>query len=49
MSAAAIYARVSLDRQREEQTIARKTAALKAFAASLELEVPPEWVFKDEG
>jgi DNA invertase Pin-like site-specific DNA recombinase len=49
MSAAAIYARVSSDRQPEEQTIASQTAALKAFAASLELEVSPDWIFEDEG
>jgi len=49
MSTAAIYARVSSDKQREEQTIASQTAAVKAFAASAGLEVPPEWVFEDEG
>jgi len=49
MKTAAIYARVSSERQKEEQTIASQTAALRAHAASLELEVPVEWVFEDEG
>ena len=49
MTTAAIYARVSSARQKEEQTIASQTAALKQHAASLGLAVPPEWVFEDEG
>lgn len=49
MTLAAIYARVSSARQKEEQTIASQTAALRAHAAESGLEVPPEWVFEDEG
>ncbi len=45
----AIYARVSSARQKEEQTIASQTAALRAHAAATGLAVPPEWVFEDEG
>lgn len=45
---AAIYARVSSEKQKEEQTIASQTAALKQHAAETGLEVPPEWVFEDE-
>ncbi len=45
----AIYARVSSEQQREQQTIASQTAALIEFARSRELEVPKEWVFEDEG
>src|SRR6185503_7274884 len=48
MKTGAIYARVSSDRQKEEQTIASQTAAIKEYAASLELEVPEAWVFEDE-
>ena len=49
MGAAAIYARVSSARQREEETIASQTAALVAHAEQQGLEVPPEWIFEDEG
>ena len=49
MTTAAIYARVSSARQKEEQTIASQTAALRAYAAAHALEIPPEWVFEDEG
>jgi len=49
MKTAAIYARVSSDRQREENTIASQTAALLAFAREQQCEVPPEWVFEDDG
>src|SRR3990172_12628168 len=49
MTIAAIYARVSSARQKEEQTIASQTAALRAHAAESGLEVPPGWVFEDEG
>ncbi len=49
MGTAAIYARVSSARQREEETIASQTAALRAHAEQLGLDVPPEWVFEDEG
>ena len=46
---AAIYARVSSARQKEEQTIASQTAALQAYAQAAGLEVPREWVFEDDG
>jgi site-specific DNA recombinase len=46
---AAIYARVSSTRQKEEETIASQTAALRDYAAKAGLEVPADWVFEDEG
>jgi site-specific DNA recombinase len=46
---AAIYARVSSEQQREENTIASQTASLVEFAKNHDLEVPEEWVFEDEG
>jgi site-specific DNA recombinase len=46
---AAIYARVSSDRQREQDTITSQTAALKVYADAHEYTVPPEWVFEDDG
>src|SRR5277367_4978332 len=49
MPVAAIYARVSSDKQREESTIASQTAALIEFARSRGYQVPTEWVFEDEG
>jgi site-specific DNA recombinase len=49
MRMAAIYARVSSEQQREENTIASQTASLIEFAKSHDLEVPKEWVFEDEG
>src|SRR3954454_11546575 len=49
MRMAAIYARVSSEQQREENTIASQTASLIEFAQSHDLEVPNEWVFEDEG
>ena len=49
MRMAAIYARVSSEQQREENTIASQTASLIEFAKSHDLEVPEEWVFEDEG
>jgi site-specific DNA recombinase len=49
MKMAAIYARVSSEQQREENTIASQTAALIEFAKTHELEVPKQWVFEDEG
>jgi site-specific DNA recombinase len=49
MASAAIYARVSSARQKKDQTIASQTAALRAHAAKLHLELPAEWVFEDEG
>jgi site-specific DNA recombinase len=49
MSSAAIYARVSSARQKKDETIASQTAALRAHAEQLGLDVPEEWVFEDEG
>jgi site-specific DNA recombinase len=49
MKAAAIYARVSSDKQKEEHTIASQMAALIAFAREQQCAVPAEWVFEDEG
>src|SRR6202045_630371 len=49
MKTAAIYARVSSDKQKEENTIASQTAALTTFAAEQGYAVPTEWIFEDEG
>src|SRR4030095_11268887 len=49
MKMAAIYARVSSDKQKEENTIASQTAALVAFAREHGYDVPGEWIFEDEG
>ena len=49
MTTAAIYARVSSARQRDEQTIVSQTAALLEHAAGEGLQVPSGWVFEDEG
>jgi site-specific DNA recombinase len=46
---AAIYARVSSERQRQEQTIQSQTAALRELAHRRSLTVPEEFVFEDEG
>ena len=46
---AAIYARVSSDRQKENHTIASQTAALIQHAQTQGYAVPCEWVFQDEG
>ena len=46
---AAIYARVSSDRQKENHTITSQTAALKEYARTHDHLVPAEWVFEDEG
>jgi site-specific DNA recombinase len=46
---AAIYARVSSERQKEEGTIASQTALLLEYAKAHELRVPSEWIFEDEG
>jgi site-specific DNA recombinase len=46
---AAIYARVSSDRQKEEGTIASQTALLLEYAQAQGWTVPGEWVFEDEG
>ena len=49
MKTAAIYARVSSERQKEEQTIESQVTALKDYAGREGYTVPEEWVFRDEG
>jgi site-specific DNA recombinase len=49
VKSAAIYARVSSDRQKEEQTIASQTAALIEYSRQEGYAVPDEWIFQDEG
>jgi site-specific DNA recombinase len=49
MTSAAIYARVSSARQKEQETIVSQTEALRAHAGQLGLDVPQEWVFEDDG
>jgi site-specific DNA recombinase len=46
---AAIYARVSSERQRREQTIRSQTAELREFADARGLLVAEDLVFEDEG
>lgn len=46
---AAIYARVSSDRQKENHTISSQLAALVEHADKHGYLVPPEWRFQDEG
>ncbi|NWG14482.1 MAG: recombinase family protein [Acidobacteria bacterium] len=48
MKTAAIYARVSSDRQKENHTIASQVTALLQHAESHEYMVPAEWQFQDE-
>jgi site-specific DNA recombinase len=49
MKAAALYARVSSDRQKENHTISSQVAALIEYAESHGYLIPPEWRFQDEG
>lgn len=49
MTTAAIYARVSSERQKEEQTINSQIEAIKEYAQTGGYTVLPEWIFKDEG
>jgi len=46
---AAIYARVSSERQRQEQTIQSQTVALRELAKQRGFVVPEEFVFEDDG
>ena len=46
---AAIYARVSSDRQKENHTITSQLAALTDYAEAHGYQVPAEWRFQDEG
>ena len=49
MQMAAIYTRASSWRQREAHTVASQTAALVEWATTLNLEVPRDWIFEDDG
>src|SRR5437870_11755132 len=49
MRMTALYARVSSEQQREENTVASQTAWLIDFAKAHDLEVLKEWVFEDAG
>src|SRR5438128_942416 len=49
MKAAAIYARVSSEQQKEENTIASQTATLIDFAREQGYSVPDDWVIEDAG
>jgi site-specific DNA recombinase len=49
VTVAAIYTRVSSDKQREKNTIASQTTALIDFARSRGHHVPDEWIFEDDG
>ena len=49
MNLAAIYTRVSSDRQKEDQTIESQVSALKEFAAARGYTIPEAWCFKDDG
>ena len=45
----ALYARVSSDRQKEEGTIESQIEALQDEARKSHLQIPEEWIFRDEG
>jgi len=49
MRMAAIYARVSSDRQRQDDTIGSQLAALNEYARNEAFSVPEQWIFQDEG
>jgi site-specific DNA recombinase len=49
MKIAAIYARVSSDQQKDDNTIASQTAALIDFAQSHGYSVPADLIFEDDG
>jgi site-specific DNA recombinase len=49
MSNAAMYARVSSARQKEQETIRSQTSALRTHAEQLGLDVPEQWIFEDDG
>ena len=49
MKTAAIYARVSSEKQKEEGTIGSQTAGLLEYAKKNGYTVPVEWIFEDEG
>jgi site-specific DNA recombinase len=45
----AVYARVSSDRQKKNETIVSQTAALRERAREMGAVLPEEWVFEDDG
>ncbi|HEV2663808.1 MAG TPA: recombinase family protein [Blastocatellia bacterium] len=49
MKIAALYARVSSDRQHQQGTIASQLAALEQFARERDYQVAPQHVFQDDG
>src|SRR4029079_5877842 len=49
MTTAAIYARVSSARQAKDETIGSQLAAVTGHAERQGLDVPPGWVFTDDG
>jgi site-specific DNA recombinase len=49
MKPAAIYARVSSERQKTEHTILSQVVALAEYARDEGYTVPEEWIFQDEG
>jgi site-specific DNA recombinase len=49
MKIAALYARVSSDRQQQQGTIASQLAALERFARENDYQVAPQHVFQDDG
>jgi site-specific DNA recombinase len=49
MTMAAIYARVSSERQKEEHTIGSQLLALTERANSEGFTVSDQWIFQDEG
>ncbi len=46
---AALYTRVSSDRQKEQETIVSQRAALLDYAQAHQYTIAPEWQFEDEG
>jgi site-specific DNA recombinase len=49
MKPVAIYARVSSERQKEEQTIGSQVSALREYAEAHGYTMVPEWILQDEG
>lgn len=49
MKLAAIYTRVSSGHQKEAQTIESQVSNLLEYAEQEAYQVPPEWIFRDEG
>ncbi|WP_239342362.1 recombinase family protein, partial [Frankia sp. CiP3] len=49
MTTVVIYARVSSDRQKKNETIVSQTAALRERAREMGAALPEEWVFEDDG